>query len=271
MTYLIIYIPLALIALSIIGYILPKIISIIKKICLFITSGLVRFIGLFKNKSKKTEPKIITLEETIEDQIISENINNHQKNNLTVTSSLLFNAKKNTIALNNIKKGLKTLKDMENLINKLSNESKKRWVQFDYEKYKAKIDGDYEVAEYILRMNKNLKYLYDITLECEGEMVQYDHVLLTNEGIYILDASIISGKTYVDKEGNFFSINKDGTKTLMDNPFDLLKHKSQLFINKLSEIGIGVEIQLEFEYPVYYAIILTNKNASIEMENFVDG
>lgn len=94
MTYLIIYIPLALIALSIIGYILPKIISIIKKICLFITSGLVRFIGLFKNKSKKTEPKIITLEETIEDQIISENINNHQKNNLTVTSSLLFNAKK---------------------------------------------------------------------------------------------------------------------------------------------------------------------------------
>lgn len=276
MLSMLLYIPLALIGVGLLGYVLPVIVFSIRGFCIIIAKGIKRISHLFKYKNfniKRNTEHCKDYLTSHENTVLGENKHSDNLNMCNDIKTIMVTKSQsqptvvelNAIAIDNVNKGLKRLKNIEMLISKISNKTKKEWVQFDYEKYKPKAIGDYEIIEHIRNMNKNMKYIYDIVLDYKGQMIQYDHIILTNGGIYVLDSSTLTGNIYVDSEENFFNIDECGNKKLIDNPINTQNEKAEMLLNKLNEFGIGVGCS------IYSVIVLANKNATIKIEKDIQG
>lgn len=262
---ILIYSPLIILGLGIIGYILPISVFLIRELFLFVKNKILKIKNPSKYNAnynhKSTEPvsnndsKVVNVE-----SIFTNNANNISVDNVENTG-----VKNKSVALNDLNKNMNKLRAMRSIINKLNTGSKKDSMKEDYDKFKAKVLGDYEIIEYIKNMDKNMKYFYDITINYNREKIQFDFILLTNDMLYVIDTSLLRGDIYIDKKGVFFYTDKDGHTSIIDNPIDNQKRKCEKLINKFKELGIELNI------PIQSGIVLANKEATIKVQKEVKG
>lgn len=194
--------------------------------------------------------------------------NNKKNNDLKPNNIILTKYKDNQdtieglpICLNDRDDSMEQLNTLNVLIEKVKNPSKKSLLIDEYNKISEEILSRNNVIDQINIINKPIKYLYDITLEYGCEKYQFDNIIISNDGIYVIDTSSIINETYVDEYGRFFSVKNDGTKEIIMNPVS----KQNLKANILKDILKSANI--ECNIPIYPVILLASRNAKLHTEN----
>jgi Nuclease-related domain. len=161
--------------------------------------------------------------------------------------------------LNDKDKGVDQLSSLGVLIEKVKNPTKKALLIEEYNQMDGKIMSGKAVIDAICKLTKPVKYLYDITIEHNGEKYQFDNIVVTNEGIYVIDSSSILSETYVDENGSFFSVKTDGTKEPMVSPVSKQNLKARA-LNDILKAG-----SIDCTLPIYSGVVLSSKNAKLSV------
>ena len=112
--------------------------------------------------------------------------------------------------------------------------------------------GEFRVKNKILRNKEQLgcSYLYnDVYLEKDNNVYQIDHILLTVEGIFVIETKAISGKIYGSIDKEMWHSNVYG--------------KSTRFLNPIIQNEIHIKaLKNEFgdDFPYHSIIVFTERN-----------
>ena len=121
--------------------------------------------------------------------------------------------------------------------------------------------GEFRVINKILRIKDKLGecYLYnDVYLEIEDNIYQIDHVLITQNGVFVIETKAVSGRIIADTSKQMWSGLVYGNRTSFLNPL----YQNKLHIEALKYIfGDG------FEY--HSIIVFTERNKPDNLPNNV--
>lgn len=112
--------------------------------------------------------------------------------------------------------------------------------------------GEARVRKKILRIRDQLGEFYfynDMYIENGDRIYQIDHILLTSNGVFVIETKAVSGKVYATKDGELWTSIIYGKRTTFLNPI----YQNNLHINALKQV-------LGNEFKYHSVIVFTERN-----------
>lgn len=121
--------------------------------------------------------------------------------------------------------------------------------------------GEFRVKNKILRIKDQLGecYLYnDVYIEIEDTIYQIDHILITPNGVFVIETKAVSGKIYADVSKKMWHSAIYGRKTQFLNP---------IYQNQLHIAALKYTFGDSFNY--HSIIVFTERNKPDNLPDFV--
>jgi len=131
-------------------------------------------------------------------------------------------------------------------------------IQQEYIKYKKGYEGELKVDYYINQLDSSYTILQDVCLDVQGQVVQMDNLVLTENAIYIIEVKNYYGKIIFDTVLCQFTRDDGEKETGFKHPImqvDLQKLKLQLWLRNQDIENI----------PIYYFIAISDPSTIIKV------